>query len=322
MNWVAKAVLQKGMSALPRSQSANYLFQRHVTRTLPLGDPKIRRKFDRALTHVHVFDEQVGRPRADAVFYEFGAGWDLAVQLAYTALGVGRQTLVDIRPNIQLPLVNETLASLARQHAELGDVRDLGGPVGSVAELKGRFGIEYHSPVDARATGFPAASVDFVSSTNTLEHIPAADMVAILRESARLLRPGGAMSFRVDMQDHSAYSDTNVSIYNYLRFTEKRWKLYSSALAYQNRLRLTDYRRLFAEAGLETVSEVVSWPSEDELAILGGIELAPQYEGYPPEELGAKHLAVVLRPASPDRAEEPGDVGGSSGARVHPGAGT
>ena len=53
----------------------------------------------------------------------------------------------------------------------------------------------------------PAASVDFVSSTNTLEHIPATDIGPILAECRRLLRPDGVVSCRIDMRDHYSYFD-------------------------------------------------------------------------------------------------------------------
>src|SRR5213078_5139864 len=121
MRWVAKAALQRGLGLLPQGERLNYLFQRHVARSLPGGEPVVRRKLARARQHLEVF----GRPAEDAVFYEFGAGWDLAIPLSYAALGVGRQVLVDIRPSARVELVNHSLALLEQ----------LDGPVNSLAEL-------------------------------------------------------------------------------------------------------------------------------------------------------------------------------------------
>src|SRR5829696_3904053 len=105
---------------MPAPETANYVFQRRVTRRLPIGDAGVRRKFERALAHVRAYREHgPARRLEEAVFYEFGAGWDLAVQLAFVALGVGRQILVDISPNVRLELVNASLASLARQQKSL-----------------------------------------------------------------------------------------------------------------------------------------------------------------------------------------------------------
>jgi SAM-dependent methyltransferase len=328
VNWLAKAVLQKAMSALPASESANYLFQRRVTKRLPIGDAGVAAKFGRALAHLNVFrDHGPSRPLAEAVFYEFGAGWDLAIQLSYAALGVGRQVLVDIRPNLRLELVNASIESLARQRERLEreagtELRDLGAPdVSSVTELERRFGIVYLAPRDARATGLPPASVDFVSSTNTLEHVPPADIAPILRECARLLGPRGVMSFRVDMQDHASYSDPRVSRYHFLRFSDRAWALVNSPLGYQNRLRLPDYRRLFAEAGLGVLVESVGTASDEHLAELARVPLAERFRGLTREDVAARTLEVVLRPRSPDRPEEVSDLPRRGAAGVRSGAG-
>jgi SAM-dependent methyltransferase len=327
VNWLLKAALQKAISALPNAEAANYVFQRRVTRSLPIGDAGVQRKFRRALHHFGLLRERgPSRPPSEAVFYEFGAGWDLAVPLAYASLGVGRQILVDIRPNLRLELVNATLSSFVRQREALQDeagvaLRELGPPdVASVEELEERFGIAYFAPRDARATDLPGASVDFVSSTNTLEHVPERDIVPILRECARLLRPDGIMSFRIDMQDHASYSDPGVSVYHFLRFSDRAWRLLTSDLGYQNRLRLPDYRRLFREAGLETLADVVTDPTPGHLAALARVALAPRFRAYAREELAARALEIVVRPRLPDRAEELADVGDGGAARVSPGA--
>src|SRR5919109_3082569 len=125
MRWVAKAALQRGLGLLPQGERLNYLFQRHVARTLPGGEPAVRRKLARARQHLSAY----GQPAEDAVFYEFGAGWDLAIPLSYAALGVGRQILVDIRPSARVELVNETLGLLEGIGDD--DLRPLGGPVSS-----------------------------------------------------------------------------------------------------------------------------------------------------------------------------------------------
>ncbi|HEY6149656.1 MAG TPA: class I SAM-dependent methyltransferase [Gaiellaceae bacterium] len=283
---MAKAALQRGLGVLPHGERLNYLFQRHVARSLPGGEPVVRRKLARARQHLEAF----GRPAEDAVFYEFGAGWDLAIPLSYAALGVGRQVLVDIRPSARVELVNETLALLERE------VGSLGGPVSSLAELEERFGITYLAPRDARATGLEARSIDFITSTDVCEHIPEADLAQIFRECKRLLKPGCTISCRIDLQDHYAYFDSSLSRYHFLRFSDRTWSLVNSPLHFQNRLREPDYRRLVEEAGLEIVSWTPSGPSDEGLAELEATELAPRFRnGYTPEQLGVTVLSFVAR---------------------------
>ena len=121
MRWLAKALLQKSLSALPQAERANYVLQRHVTRSLPGPTAGFARRFRRAVRHVDAYEERgSGRPLADAVFYEFGAGWDLAVPLSFWALGVERQILVDLHPNVHIDLVNVSIERLGRLRLRAG----------------------------------------------------------------------------------------------------------------------------------------------------------------------------------------------------------
>ena len=302
MRWVAKAALQRGLGFLPQGERLNYVFQRHVAHSLPADESVFRRKFSRALQHLRAYEEHgPDTPAAGAVFYEFGAGWELAIPLAYAALGVGRQVLVDIRPSARVELVNENLAAFERLRGELEqengrELRRLGGPVGSLAELDQRLGITYLAPCDARDTGLASESVDFVSSTDTCEHIPGNDLARIFRECHRLLRPGGAFSCRIDLQDHYAYFDRSLSKYNFLRYSDGAWRLVNSPLHFQNRLRSPDYLRLVREAGFDIILERPSGPSEDGLEELRQLPLAPRFRnGYTLEELGVTVLSFVAR---------------------------
>ncbi|HVD65927.1 MAG TPA: methyltransferase domain-containing protein [Gaiellaceae bacterium] len=310
MRWVAKALLQKGLSALPHPERANYVLQRHVTHSLPVPEEGFRRRFERAVRHVDAYAEHgPKRPLAEAVFYEFGAGWDFAVPLSFWSLGVERQILVDLRPNLRLPLVEVSLRRLRELVGVDRDLRDPGrAAVNSVAELEARFGIRYLAPCDARATGLPSASIGFVSSTSTLEHIPAEDLVPLLAESRRLLCPDGALSCRIDLSDHFSHFDASLSPYNFLRYSDRAWRLANSTLLYQNRLRRPDYLAAFQAAGL-TVVEEKSWRPASSAAELDRIDLAERFRSYAADDLAVQGLRIVARP-SPDALEEREDIVG------------
>jgi len=209
MRWLAKAALQKALTLCPGSERLNYFLQRHVSKNYPRSEKDFLHWIDIAAQHFHVFVEHGSANNlSDVTFYEFGAGWDLLILLAYHAFGVNRQIVVDINPLIHLELVSDTLrrfsACKGKLEASLNrTLRDLGGPpLRSVAELRKRFGIIYHAPLDARSTGLQPSYVDFISSTATLEHIPPSDIYHILVECSGILKPGGIMSHRVDMVDH------------------------------------------------------------------------------------------------------------------------
>jgi SAM-dependent methyltransferase len=317
MRWLVKATAQNLFSVLPRGERLNYQFQRRVIRSLPTSDARFRRKLVRAFQHFDAFARygKAGEP----VFYEFGAGWDLAVPLAYYGLGVERQILVDIRPIVRLELVNDSIRKFEASKQELEEaggrsLRPLGAAdVSSLAELEERFGIRYLAPCDARDTGLPAQSIDFISSTDTMEHIPEDDLLRILVECRRLLKPEGLMSYRIGMEDHYAYFDRSVSHYNFLRFPDPVWRLLNPALHYQSRLRHPDYVRLARAAGLEIVEDRPSRPTEADLATLRGMKLARRFrDAYAREELGIKAATFVVRPRESVPAEELAPAGGTA----------
>jgi SAM-dependent methyltransferase len=301
MRWLAKAALQRALGALPQGERLNYVFQRHVLHSFPVGDAALRQKFTRAVNHRALYEEHgPGVPVDEATFFEFGAGWDLAIPLAYALLGVGQQIVIDIRPSARPELLSETIAAFDRLRPELEEIagrplRDLGGPLASLAEIEPRFGIRYLAPCDAGATGLHAGSVDFASSTDTCEHIPPTDLAAIFAECRRLLRPGGAFSCRIDLQDHYAYFDHSLSRYNFLRFSDRTWALVNSPIHFQNRLRAPDYLGLVREAGLELVAQRPSGPSEQGRAELMALPLAERFRGYSLDDLGVTVLSFVAR---------------------------
>jgi SAM-dependent methyltransferase len=304
MRWLAKAALQRGLGAVPQGEQLNYVFQRRVLRSLPAGDAALRQKFSRAVQHLGAFEEHgPGVAREDATFYEFGAGWDLAIPVAYALLGIGRQVLVDIRPSARVELVNDTLASFERLRPELEqqaecELRPPGGAIDDLEDLEARFGIRYLAPCDARDTGLPEGSVDFVSSTDTCEHIAGDELAQIFRECHRLLRPRGAFSCRIDLQDHYAYFDQSLSRYNFLRFSDRTWSVVNSPLHHQNRLRSPEYLELVRDAGFELVVERPSGPSDDGRMELRSLPLAERFRGYSEDELGVTVLSfVAVRPA-------------------------
>jgi SAM-dependent methyltransferase len=315
MHWLAKAMLQKGVSALPRAERANYAFRRHVTHTVPSSEDRFRRKFKRARVHLEAYDRHgPDRPPAAAVFYEFGAGWDLTIPLSYWALGVNRQVVGDIRRNVRPELVALTLDRFRRLapelEAEAGRPLRVPGPEDGPGDLARTFGIEYLAPCDARSTGLASASMDFVTSTSTLEHVPAEDVLPLLAECRRILSSKGAISCRIDLRDHFSNFDDDLSPYNFLRYSDRAWRLLNCSLGHQNRLRRPDYLRLFAAAGLAVVSERSATPGPAKLDELRGLALAPRFRVYRLEDVAVTRLDVVAIPAErlPDAPQQVGDL--------------
>ena len=303
MNWKYKAVLQGCFSAIPGGEPLNYLFQKYVTRTLPTPDAKFAGMVSVARTHVDLLRRYWPRPLSQAIFYEFGAGWDMIVPLTFYALGVDRQILVDIRRLLRPELFNDTVAKYQRFTFDWEVLRTPGyyvngGQTDSTAILKEHYGIEYKAPCDAQQTGMPAGSIDCITSTDTMEHIPPASLRAVLQECHRLLRDDGVMSFQIDYQDHYAYFDKDISVYNFLKYSDKRWAFFSPALQYQNRLRHRDYLNLLDQSGFDVVEERRQDGTATDWEIIERLPLDQRFKDYSVAELAVHKSVLVARKRS------------------------
>jgi len=299
MNWRYKALLQLVFSNLPFGERMNYLFQKYVTRSLPTSDAKFVSIVSEAKEHIEVLRKYLSCPFEEATFYEFGAGWDLMVPLAFYALGVERQILVDIRNLVRVELVNDTIEKFQRMPPDFGFLRKpdrlLNGGDAFLPSLEKYYGIDYRAPCDARAAGLASGSIDCITSTNTLEHIPPQDIQAILRECHRLLRNNGIMTFRIDYKDHYAYFDNSISVYNFLQYSNKAWSFFSPMLQYQNRLRHRDFLELFQTVGFEIAEDSHTDATAADLETIKRLRLDKQFKAYRLQELAVRNSLIILR---------------------------
>jgi SAM-dependent methyltransferase len=311
MNWQCKAAAFKFFSVVPGGSRLHYWTQRNVTKSLPIGTEEFDREFAQAKDHVVALTSYGKKAICEAQFYEFGAGWDLSMALSFFALGVRRQILVDLFKLARVELVNETLKKLKRL-GENGSIPNLpirllpeGRDEGWVQALEEWYGIKYLAPCDARNMGLDSQSVDYVTSTNTLEHIPQTDAGSILRECRRILRPDGIISSIIDYRDHYAYADSGISVYNFLKYRPSSWALFNSPFHFQNRLRHSDYVRMAEREGFEIIEERAEGALPDSLADVLRQGIAAEFRRYEVDDLGVCQGHIVLRPrmSSPGVAE-------------------
>ena len=73
-----------------------------------------------------------------------------------------------------------------------------------------------------RATGMAEATIDCAISVETLEHIPPADISAILKEIHRILRPDGVALMQIDYwRIISRASTRTISSFNFLTYSDR-----------------------------------------------------------------------------------------------------
>ena len=282
LGWKRKAAAFRFFDAVPGGHRLHYLTQRYVTRSFPRNLAEHDRwQFEHAATFRAHFNGSLGQAR----LFEFGAGWDLHSSFVQWCYGLNTQIVVDIARLARLDLVNHTIAYL-RQHPPPGATRVpqslLRPPLGE--SLAAEYGIHYRAPSDARRTQLDGGSIDLVSTTSVLEHVPLEALSAILLECKRLTHAGSVLSHVVDYTDHYAHTDPTITRYNFLRYSDAEWTRYNPGIHFQNRLRHAEYGRLFQRAGFRTLS-VRATADPAAATALGSVPLAAQFQSVPPDEL-------------------------------------
>lgn len=287
IDWRAKASVFRLLDSVPYGQRVYFGLQRHVTRTVPRRLHPTATAARWFVEHARILGQAGEEPLADVRLFEFGAGWDLFGNCVLWCLGVEHQNVYDLTRWARASQINVVLRHL-RDDPPPGAIRrpetmlPTTGPFEPA--LRDAYGIEYHAPADAGATGLPDGALTACCTTSVLEHVPPEQIVRLLHEARRVLAPGSLMSHVIDYSDHYAHSDAAITPYNYLAFTDTQWRRFSPGIHYQNRLRHADYRPLFEATGFRVISDRAHLPA-DWPSLLARVPLADQFADRRHEEL-------------------------------------
>lgn len=268
MDWRLKALAFRLLDA-PGGDQIHYLLQKHVTKNWPRRTITLdalaaaaRRVIKDCQTHGHHSPQTV---------LEIGAGRDLAVPLALCQLGVKRVIASDVARLAKIDLIRHAARHLA--------ARDIG-----TWDTLRAYGVDYLAPHHVSQDD---PKVDCSCSNEVLEHIPPSQLTGLLRALRSVTR--GITTHSIDYSDHYARSDKTLSRLNFLRYSDEQWQKFNSGKQYVNRLRHSDYLRLFREAGFIIVEEISVAVDQPDFAV------AEQFRGYAPEDLYAIKGRIVAR---------------------------
>lgn len=197
------------------------------------------------------------KPIEKAVCYEFGAGYELFITMCLASFGFRTIHTVD-RVQWACPDSLNYAAQNVQQRTKFPEA--IAPPFTQsnyIQVLSDYYRIDYQAPADARNTSLADNSIDYIFSNAVLEHIPMEELKPILKECHRLLAADGLVMFTVGYMDH-CFNRTVSPCYFY-RFPEKEWKKMYPPDGH-NRLRHSDYKKLFEEAGFDVVSSTAISP--------------------------------------------------------------
>lgn len=244
MRWQTKSRLFAALSRLAFGFWLHRFLQRLFSHRLrrPLEGFALCR--DKAALLVAKLEQATGRRACDLSVLEIGAGRDLAMALALKAAGIGRVVALDVQRLARPWLVRRAAAQLITHKIVFRTLDD----------LSRLLGLAYKAPCTLAMSGVPEQSLDLIFSNEVLEHVPPVELVVLLADAKRFLRPDGRLIAVIDYSDHFSHNDPLIGPHHFLRFDEKTWRRHNSALHYQNRLRHKEHVALWQAAGFEILS--------------------------------------------------------------------
>ena len=261
--WILKAIVQKAISYLPFSSKINYFFQKYVTKGVYLNDEYFFDRLGHAQEHLKGFVANFNRIPVSCL--ELGTGWYPVVPISFFLSGVNEIYSIDITFLTSKERIIQTLESFkkSKENAQLSlflnVLEERWHVIIDILDNKDRLSIEeimkkmhlVYLIEDARKISLSDNSIELVNSNNTFEHIYPDILIPILQEFKRIVsKESGILSHFIDMSDHFAHFDKTINIYNFLKFSDKKWAFIDNSIQPQNRLRMDDYEAIYTSINI------------------------------------------------------------------------
>jgi len=237
-------------------------------------------------------------------YLEVGTGWSPVIPLIFALVGSRSLTLVDRQRLIGNYAFAETCKKLLMHKEEIS--RGLHVAVSDIEQRLDRLtamslesalaelNCRYLAPFDLLSNGLQEHSIDIITSRAVLEHVPPMIIRNMFHEFNRLLRHDGFMCHLIDNSDHWEHNDKSISRLNFLRYSQRTFKFFSSMnpLDYQNRLRHSQYKKLIENAGFRVVLDE-SPPDEKSIAALDSLKIHPSFGQFSKEDMAVLSSYLV-----------------------------
>lgn len=302
MNWILKVAAFKALSSLPAGELLYHTAQRRLTRSVVPTEEMVHQKVGVGLTYVDFLHRRLGGSAfRGGTLVDIGAGWMPTIPLLFYSAGTEHQVLCDVRRNLAMPAVSETVRIFRRIAEPMMQSRDwlirmpaLPDEQESLDRYLARQQIRYavpYGPSDLVTEHAPT----IITATQVLLHLRGDELSAVFSMVATALAGGrGFFLGTVHLYDLWSDLDRSISRYNKYRYSDFVWnRLINSRLMAYNRLTSQDYRRHFERAGLELLEFSVQGPTPRELDALRRVPVHQTFQHVPESELAGTHLFFV-----------------------------
>lgn len=276
-------------------------------------------QFENALTILELARQHAG-PLAGLRVAELGTGWIPAIPVALALAGCEVHTF-DVRALTKPEYLRRTLNTWEPRLVEIAEASrqsllevyerwDRLSRAESLAALCQQTGGVYLAPVDTTSLPDESAAFDLVVSNLVMQSIPEELIVPVLRESARLLKPGGWSIHRIRMTDEYAGTDPNRHHLHYLTYQQTTWKRwFDHRNKCQNRWRASHFLKAFRDVGFLQREVRRHW-DDSGAAYFQKVRLAPEFQWCDEDDLNTIGIDAVLQKPAETRAVQnsTGDV--------------
>ena len=308
-SWLVKAMVQRGIGALPYPHFWNGLLQDWVTHSTRLTDEVFFENLSNCGLHLANLQRYNSTTLRHFSAFELGTGWFPVVPIGLFLCGAREVWTWDIAPLLKLDRLKDVIA----RFLELEERQLLKSRLDALPErlallravMTGRDssnseptqlleGLNIHYRIgNATRSRLPPASIDLIVSDVVLEHPSPAQLTEILHEFRRIAAPEAVMSHSIALDDQYSGRDPRITQFNFLRFSDRMWRWINNPIIPLNRLRISDYRRLFSESGFQIVEETSRRGDPAELA---RVPLAERFRQYSLEDLLVTYTRLAANP--------------------------
>lgn len=138
---------------------------------------------------------------------------------------------------------------------------------------------------------------DIVFSRFVLEHVTPEDITEMHKKFKKSLPKGSYIIHFISPSDHRAYSDSSLSLQDFLKYSSKEWNSIQTRFDYHNRLRLPQYLEIFNSLDLEIayISHDNPRPNSPQEQKFKNLKIHEDFLKYSEKELTAGSINVVLK---------------------------
>lgn len=220
---------------------------------------------------------------------EIGSGWMPMMPYFFKMWGDCSQIYsYDINEHYDTKYIDQLNKSFADRYDYHTEVSD-----GSKYRLPSF--VKYYPKRDISEGELPK-DVDLVFSRFVLEHVNPSAMVK-MHENLRQLKEDTLILHLISPSDHRAYTDKSLSLYDFLKYSQKEWDQIQTKFDYHNRLRLPQYMTLFENTGFEILEIQYDVPEKntEKYTAFKELQIHEDFKKYKEEELLAGSINVLLR---------------------------